>query len=409
MIAKLAEIDLLPAHVVSPTGHTRTLDETEDMLDAVRQTVPITRVYDATPLDVLRLPVWCAVTPLALDLTVHAGKGVSPQASRISAMMEAVERVSGEDVSPSRVTTARFIDLPAATTLDPVTLDLPFETTYRPDRAIRWIQGYDLVTGQAMHVPLDSVITPAVEGVCLGVETNGLASGNTITEATLHAVLEVVERHVVAETRFYDLHHDPHACDRPPVVVDNRTLPAPVSGWVADMEREGLRVVVRDITKDLDVPVLTAYIVDDSFAGTEGEDIAFAGYGADLDPHRALVRAVTEAVQSHTAVLLGARDAFEGDAVVSDRQASLARHLRVLHPRERMPLRPAAPQSGDLRTDLRTVLFRLRARGFRHCVVVDLTREDIDVPVVRVLIPGMAHPYGETNRSPSPRLLGSIL
>lgn len=405
----LSEKDFCSTPVVSPTGHSRTLEQTEGMLDRIRDKVPITRVYDATPLDFLGLPVWCAVTPLANDLTVHAGKGATHQASRVSAMMEAVERVCGESVDPARTTRASLAELPTGLAIDPVTLDLPFDTAYRPDRPIRWTRGFELIAGQVVHVPVDAVISPAVEGICHGVETNGLASGNTLTEATLHAVLEVIERHVVSEARFYDLHHDPHSCDRPPAIVDNATLPAPVSEWVADLTRTGIRVIIRDLTTDLEIPVLTAYLVDDSFAGTEGEDIAFAGYGADLTVERALTRAVTEAVQSHTGVLLGARDAFEGDAVVSDRAASLARHLRVIHPRERQPLRAAAAQSDDLLDDLNSVLSRLRACGFPQCVVVELTRPEIGVPVVRVLIPGMAHPYGETNRRPSLRLLRSIV
>ncbi len=56
--------------------------------------VPITRIADISPLDRLRIPVFCAVTPLALDLTTHLGKGARPADAKASAVMEAVERVS---------------------------------------------------------------------------------------------------------------------------------------------------------------------------------------------------------------------------------------------------------------------------------------------------------------------------
>jgi hypothetical protein len=37
--------------------------------------------------------------------------------------------------------------------------------------------------------------------------------------------------------------------------------------------------------------------------------------------------------------------------------------------------------------------------------VVDLMNHTLQVPVVRVLVPGLAHPYGMTRRRPPVRLL----
>ena len=51
----------------------------------------------------------------------------------------------------------------------------------------------------------------------------------------------------------------------------------------------------------------------------------------------------------------------------------------------------------------------LRSAGFRHCVCVELTRPDLGVPVVRVLVPGAAGPYGHTTRRPPLRLLRHLL
>src|SRR5436309_11175257 len=92
----------------SPAGHAWSYAETERRLEPLLDRVPITRVYGATALDRLGLPVWGAVTPLAQDLTVHAGKGRSAQAARISAVMEAIERVSAEEVDPARINRASF-------------------------------------------------------------------------------------------------------------------------------------------------------------------------------------------------------------------------------------------------------------------------------------------------------------
>lgn len=399
--------------VVTSAGHSAAFEDTERRLRPLLPRVPITRVYDATPLDVLGLPIWCAVTPLASDLTVHAGKGTNPLASRISAIMEAIERVSAETVADSRTVHASFTRLRAQAevdVVDPRTCDLPFETAYQPQMEIGWLLGHDLQTGRPNYVARDFVISPPTDNVCLLVETNGLAAGNTYTEATLHALYEVVERHEVAVTRFYDLHHDPQISPlNRPRMIDVDTLPDTCLQWVDRMEAEGMGLVVRDVTGEIGVPVYIAYLVDRSFPGAEGASIAFAGYGADLDPGRAATRAVTEAVQSHTGTLLGARDTFEGGRVLTDRAATLQRHVAVLHPDQVSPLPPASANSNDLYSDLLEVLARLRRAGVERCVVTDLTRNDLGVPVVRVIAPGLASPYREATRRPGLRLLVSIL
>ena len=400
--------------VASPTGHACPLEETEARLRGLLHKVPITRVFDATSLDVLGLPVWCAVTPLALDLTVHAGKGMTATASRISAVMEAIERTSAETLAADRVVTETYHRLSANAAdrlvLDPRSFDLPFDSKYHADRELRWVLGYDLITGDHAFVPRDLVVSPATDGICRLVETNGLAAGNCYTEATLHATYEVIERHVVSVARFYDLHHDPATSPSWPVrMIDASTLPARTAGWAERIRNSGCDLVVRDVTSEIEVSVMAAFVVDESFPGAECEAVAFGGYGADVDPAKALFRAVTEAVQSHTGTVLGARDAFEGERATSDRAAALARHVAVLYPDLPVPLPESPTSSRDLHQELWDVVGRLRATGFEHCVVVDLAREDLGVPVVRVLVPGLAPPYGESTRRPSPRLLRRIV
>src|SRR5438105_2825395 len=119
-----------PTPIRSPSGHARAFEETERWLAPLLERVPITRVYEETALDYLGIPVWAAVTPLAADLTVHAGKGATAPAARISAIMEAIERVCAEDVDPALVRTTSYAQLDSEdpeTVLDPELFDLPFE------------------------------------------------------------------------------------------------------------------------------------------------------------------------------------------------------------------------------------------------------------------------------------------
>jgi len=390
-------------------GHARLYEETECWLAPLLDRVPITRVYDATPLDYLGFPVWAAVTPLATDLTVHAGKGATAAAARVSAVMEAIERVCAEDVDAGRVHRASFARLRSERALDPLLFDLPFQTAYRPDRVLSWVRGYDLLGGRHVWVPLDLVISPPHEGICIGVETNGLAAGNNHTEAVVRALLEVIERDAAAHEQFTTLYAD--RARGPGIrLVDCASLPAVHTESVTRLVDRGVSILIENLSHDIDVPVFRATICDRSFPGSEGKAAGFNGLGADLNASAALSRALNEAAQSHTVAIVGARDTFEdSQRHIRPSSAWLLQHLLTPSSIEPFPDDGNGQSRDDLHDRLLILLERIVLAGLRHCVVVDLTRPDLGVPVVRVLVPGAAGPYGETARRPALRLLRSLV
>ncbi len=411
-------IDLTESNVFVPTptvtefGHARSFEDTHTWLKSLLRRVPITRLTNTTPLDFIGLPVWSAVTPLAKDLTVHSGKGHTDMASRISAIMEAIERVCAEEASLTRIRRASYAELTNSTdvdVVDPRAFDLPFATSYHRNRIISWVSAYDLLQRKPTWVALDLAISPPQEGVCLGVETNGLGAGNTYTEAIIHALYEVIERDASSEDRFSQMYFEPtDFWAKSPLMIDTTTMPSDSQVWVNELENQGLNVYVQCLTNEIQVPVFKALIVDSRFPGVEG-NVGFEGYGADLNSTRALFRALTEAVQSHAVVMLGARDTYEGTPI-PHRQATLRRRLDFFYPRSYItfPRGTEAP-SGDLLVDLKIILTRLADAGIRHCLVVNLTREDLQVPVIRVLVPGLTPPYGDSTRRPGLRLLRRLV
>jgi YcaO-like protein with predicted kinase domain len=392
----------------SASGHARSLEETWAWIQPICSKVPITRIVNVSPLDFLGMPVWSAVTPHAKDLTVHAGKGTCALASRLSAVMEAIERVCAEE-SAAPIVRGSYQGLSEQAAENPADFNLPFASAYRPDRDFDWLLAYDISNRRQVLLPLDLVISPPREGLCVGVETNGLASGNTYTEATLHALYELIERHALACADFCDQLSTPGDPRADSVrMLDPNTLPAGPLAWVQRLQGHGLLLHLRELTNDLRVPVFGAVVVDRAFPGADGP-VSFAGYGADLNPERAVFRAISEAVQAHTIVMLGARDTFEGLRPIPDRAAMLTRRLSMFHPSELHAFDPTSASSQDLLYDLETVLTRLRDAGASRCIVADLTREQLGVPVVRVLVPGLASPFGASSRRPPLGLLRKLV
>src|SRR5262245_15745605 len=84
--------------VSDASGRVVALEETARRVGDLLDAIPVTRVSDISRLELSPAPVMTAITPLARDLTTHMGKGSTVRAARVSAIMEAIERISAEAV-----------------------------------------------------------------------------------------------------------------------------------------------------------------------------------------------------------------------------------------------------------------------------------------------------------------------
>ena len=138
-------------------------------------------------------------------------------------------------------------------------------------------------------------------------------------------------------------------------------------------------------------------------------DHGHSGGGAGTHPSRdvALLRALTEAVQVRTNYITGARDDLQDDEYSHAGIARKTRYAKAL-----MDAQPhAAVDFADvpsyifdtLEDDLSWLLNRLTSVGVEEVVTVDLTKPSFDIPVHRVIIPGLEGPHDHDDYCPGPR------
>lgn len=374
------------------TGRVQSLDAIEARIARLLDLVPVTRVSDISRLDMSPAAVFAAITPLARDLTTHLGKGPSAQAARVSAVMEAVERVSGETLR-GPVLSASQSDLTEAgiACVDPRQFDLPASTAFTSHDRFDWAEGWDLIARQPVRIPADLCTSPPDQGIVAQVDTNGLASGATYGEAIRHGLLEVIERDAVSQHQFFDLfatdHHEPPTARR----IDAGTLPAVCTDYIAATCSATVEVVLSDITTDLDIPVVACTLIDTAYPTGSGPGrMLFGGWGAETGMAGAVNRAVSEAHQARIGMIQGARDSFNLDPQAT-RPFTRWRRAAVLR---------AEPQGGvaasggfacaDIARETEEMIDRLRRVGIRQAVVVDMADPRFAIPVVRVRVPGLA-------------------
>jgi ribosomal protein S12 methylthiotransferase accessory factor len=380
------------------------LQDTLMRVRALKRALPVTRVADLSPLDRASLPVFCVVTPLARDLTTHLGKGATPLAAEVSAWMEAVERIAGETV-PGPTIHARLADLRGRglDAIDPDACVLPPDTRFSPDAALDWVEGIDLTTGAAVWGPVGLVVCPSADGLLSQPDTNGLAAGNTRLEAAVHALTEVIERDAAGRVLFADLFAEPGDPRPRTRRIDPQSLPPGPAALAARMTVQGRTLLLDDLTSDIAIPVIRARLVDWAYPTADGPALRrFDGLGCDPDPELALTRALTEAAQSRLAIVQGARDSFNR-APRAERAAARRLQIDDLHRPPDIPfdvLKSAVPASraSDLRGDLDVLLAALSRAGLDQVALFDLTRPDLGLPVMRVVVPGLSRFFVDRSR-----------
>ncbi|MBU0992627.1 MAG: YcaO-like family protein [Proteobacteria bacterium] len=292
------------------------------------------------------------------------GKGLTPDDARASLMMEIVERcsafssISKECVSdyqsPYPVRLASFTELQSehATAVNPN--DLALEVSYQ-DEPLHWICGEtpDEHGRKNAWIPVQCIFLFCnLDEIDLfsGIGSTGFASGNTIEQAKVSALLEVIERHQestmpVDKSTFFRF------------VSRNEKIASLLQAY----RNAGVELQFQDITGPMGIPCCRCFVVDKA-----GE--IQKGAAASLSAKRAIISAITET----TCPFPDSPPSQPGpqDLICVDY--------------EDLPDYSTGDPTSDLAL-LEALLIRNRYQPY----YINLTRKDIGLPVVKAIIPGM--------------------
>jgi ribosomal protein S12 methylthiotransferase accessory factor len=339
------------------------------------------------------------------------GKGSTAEQGEASALMEAIERYSGIYQGDEIRVTRRFVDFAPDEAIVPNDVLLFSDAQYRkaqrllhgsphdheahdhhgtpvpmpfdPAAEMEWTPLWSLRDERFKYLPTSMLYYfyrggPSPEQI-IHADSNGCAAGNTREEAIVQGFLELVERDSYAIWWYNRLKQKE---------VDLAEFD---DSYIHDLKSQladtGRKVWAIDITTDLGVPTFVAM----SYSDKDGVEFVEYGSGAHFDARIAMLRSLTELNQFLSIGLLGARDNPGQQEGEPFRLQDHPYHL----PAGRGAL-PAGLGAEFGKLDTREQVLAcvdIAKRAGLDFLVLDQTRPDIDVPVVRVIVPGMRHFY----------------
>jgi YcaO-like protein with predicted kinase domain len=216
--------------------------------------------------------------------------------------------------------------------------------------------------------------------------SSGLASGNHTLEAVCHALCELIERDAVTLWRT----REPAAKSATRLDLDTVDDNA-CREVLARYERAGVAVSVWEVTSDVGVAAFRAAILERE-PNVQRAILPMGGMGCHPAREIALLRALTEAAQSRLTLVAGSRDDLIGQRSEHEAYLRAARrfHDERTAPGPRVSFAEVPTRYHDgFEDDVGWLLARLRAIGCNEAVMVDLTKREIGIPVVRVVVPGL--------------------
>lgn len=342
----------------------------------------ITRLADVTGLDWVGIPVYQAIRPNSRNLSVSQGKGLTRVQAKVSALMESLELFHAEEIRQPTVR-ATVSTMRRQLAYDPYLLPRSEPSHLHDGTPLDWVAATDLRTGAPTWVPkrlclLDGTLDERRRVPIFQATSNGLAGGNTVGEALIHGLCEVIERDCLARL-------PPRLA--PERMVDLGTVDSRLAqGLLGRFERAGIRASIADATGPTGLPCFQVWL-DHSEAAT-----LHVGSGCHPSRLTALVRALTEAAQSRATAIAGSRDDVTRAHYSRPARARPDEALSFPSIAGRSYRRIASlPLLGTLAT-VRDVVDRIRSVTGMAPLAVDLTRPELGPPMVFVVAPSLRLP-----------------
>ncbi len=334
-------------------------------------------------LDTMGLPVYRVACAQRAN---EWGKGATIAQCQASAVMERVERYSSMASSHENKQTIRdsFNNLHDAISRNAFGLTNLHRVFYTEEKIdsmqMDWVQAQSLIDNKKKWVPAQWVFFRYPLDIFWDVGcTTGLASGNMQEEAIHHALCEVMERHQLHVNTF----------NRPPLrQIDLSTVENPALKQIlSDLKKKGFVVIANDLSGNWKLSTVSVFIYHPH------EHIAnFTDYfhlGTSSDPEIALIRAITEAAQYRAIYRFVGNEIMPGNDFFGLVPSKVKDTYQwITKDPKKISMQEVTKTAGSPKKEIEIAVKDINEHGF-DALFFDHTHPALQIPVVRVLVPGL--------------------
>lgn len=323
------------------------------------------------------------------------GKGATPEQSQASALMELAERYSffayfkerslpvfaWKEAEPYALSVNYLL-----TAIHDEKTDPELAKEFLKDVPLHWAPAANLTKGHNVWVPFDwfYIIN----------EYNGPAAGNSLEEAIVQSLAEVVERHVGTLVSYNELSIP---------LIDLSTVHSQAAQELIEkFKKTGIVLYARDFSLHTGIPSVGVLAYDPSTFPHKSE-IVFT-VGTTPSPEKSLCRALTEVAQ-----LAGDFENRTSYKPTFPKYGSLQEASYLMEPSPVVPLAHLPDLSSDnMREEIQRMVDSLAIKQGWDVLVINTTHQDIKIPAVYTIVPG-AHFLDRATGTDFPQHMARVL
>lgn len=333
-------------------------------------------------LDRIGIPAFICEIESNLGIVDSCGKGTSIDQAKASALMEAVERYSCEwFIKKKRPFIVSSYDNLKGNALDPLSLLLPLPSVYQTDDILKDLRKVSLPWVEAFSLTHNKPIIFPLHWFYLIYGTTGFASGNTIQEAILQAIGEVIERHNISRvvqgklsTPSLDISSIDHHIAK---------------SLIKKFFDAGIELYIKDFSLGLNIPTISVLAYDSS-PPTDTVRIYNAA-GAHLNRDFALIRALIELAQHRAEIIYKENKQKRpgGPTYCFPYFRTLKDASYLTENAEIIPLNKISTyRHSDLKMEIEKAVNFIKQVNNMEVIVTDTTCSEFQIPAVAVTISG---------------------
>ncbi|HEM3703580.1 TPA: YcaO-like family protein, partial [Streptococcus suis] len=388
---RFSEVILLDESYVAGDTRVKSDRDSDVVLNSIGELSPI---YDIEKLDEfsdLGYPVYKTYSSRGAFeniFSVHGGKGMTDFQSKCSALGEAYERYSARlfEYDEQKIICGSFTSMKQRNRVlhpESLVLDVDYNNIFSEKKIFEWVEAYSLTNEKMIYVPANSVFFPYDRDNKLMLHsqsTTGISAEVSTSRAILQALLEILER---------DSYSIVHKALLSVKEIDENTIKdEKILNTINYLKVRNIRVHLSLISQFDFVYVVHCTLESETFP------IFTHGSGANLNINIAIKRAIFEAIQMRVSQI---ELKSNGDSLLKETpfikwgegEEEFVKPFLTKFSSEVIDVSKVIDFStGNIKTDIEFLVSKLKSNNF-EVICVNLSRDDVPLSCVRVIVPGL--------------------